>query len=109
MTPHITESDCEILRHVHPLALERFRERVLGEVEGVVHNSTQDHHARYLEIFKLVQQRDRKISRIFDDPRRSSALTMLAHMRSEGLLTDEEFSSLSQETRNAIEAFLDGR
>jgi hypothetical protein len=30
------------------------------------------------------------------------ALTMLAHMRSDAVLTEEEFSSLSQQTRNAV-------
>ena len=42
----------------------------------------------------------------FNDPRRSNALTMLARMRSEGLLMADEFSSLSQETRDAIELLL---
>jgi hypothetical protein len=49
-----------------------------------------------------MQRRDGDIARLFDGPRRSRALTMLAHMRSDGVLTEEEFSSLSQQTRNAV-------
>ena len=30
------------------------------------------------------------------------ALTLLAHMRADAVLTDDEFSSLSQQTRNAV-------
>jgi hypothetical protein len=88
---------------MHPFALERFCERVLTEIEQITHISSQSAHQRYLDIFKIVIQRDREMASIFNDPKRSNALTMLARMRSEGLLMADEFSSLSQETRSAIE------
>jgi hypothetical protein len=47
-------------------------------------------------------QADGDIACLFDDPRRSRTLTMLAHMCSDGVLTEEDFSSLSQQTRNAV-------
>jgi hypothetical protein len=43
---------------------------------------------------------------MFNDPRRSNALTMLAGIHSKGLLTEDEFSSLSPETRSAIQLLL---
>jgi hypothetical protein len=46
------------------------------------------------------------MARIFDNLKRSNALTMLAQMRSKGLLMDDEYSSLSPETRSAIESLL---
>jgi hypothetical protein len=49
------------------------------------------------------------MARIFDDPKRSNALTMPARMRSDGLLTDDEFSTLGQETRSTIELLLGSR
>jgi hypothetical protein len=98
----IAEADWKVLRRVHPLALERYCERV-------THNSVQSTHQRYLDIFKIIEQRDREMASIFDDPRRSNALTMLARIRSDGLLTEDEFSSLSQETRSAIELLLGAR
>jgi hypothetical protein len=102
MPPDINEADWKVLRRVHPLALERFCGRTLGEVERIMHNGALSHHGRYVEIFNLMRRRDGDIARLFDDPRRSRALTMLAHMRSDGVLTEEEFSSLSQQTRNAV-------
>lgn len=102
----IKESDWKVLRRVHPLALERFCERVLAEIDRVLHDGADGHHARYLQIFRIMQQRDREIARLFDNPRRSQALTMLAQIRSEGLLTEDEFSSLSPETRGTIEMLL---
>jgi hypothetical protein len=65
---------------VHPLALERFCERVPAEID------------------RVSQDGDREMAHLFDNPRRSHALTMLAQIRSQGLLTEDEFSSLSPET-----------
>ena len=102
----IKESDWKVLRRVHPLALDRFCERVLAEINCVSRDGTKSHHARYLEIFKIIKQRDREMALLFDNPRRSHALTMLAQMRSHGMLTEEEFSGLSPETRAAIQMLL---
>jgi hypothetical protein len=105
--PHsITEADWKMLRRVHPLALERFCERVLAEIERVTLNGAQSSHQRYLDIFKIVERRDREMARIFNDPKRSNALMILARIRSTELLTDDEFATLSPETRNAIELLL---
>lgn len=109
MPPQVNEADWKVLRRVHPLAVERFCERVLAEIDQAARNTSQSHHERYREIFDLIRRRDRDIARLFDDPRRSRALTMLAEIRSEGLLTEEEFSSLSQQTRSAIEMLLCAR
>jgi len=102
----IAEADWKMLRRVHPLALERFCERVLAEIEGVTHNGAQSSHQRYLDIFKIVERRDREMARIFNDPKRSNALVILARIRSNRLLTEDEFATLSPETRNAIELLL---
>jgi hypothetical protein len=102
----IAEADWKVLRRVHPLALERYCERVLAEIERVTHNSGQSTHQRYLDIFQIVEQRDREMASIFNDPKRSNALTMLARIRSVGLLTEDEFSSLSPKTRSAIKSLL---
>ena len=102
----IKETDWKVLKRLHPLALERFCERVLAEVERVTDNQTRSAHERYLNIYKILGRRDRDIARLFNDPKRSQGLTMLAGIRSEGLLTEEEFSSLSTEARSVIEMLL---
>jgi hypothetical protein len=55
----IKEPDWKVLRRVHPLALERFCERVLAEIDRVSRDGAKGHHARYLQIFRIIQQRDR--------------------------------------------------
>jgi hypothetical protein len=66
---------------------------VLAEIARVTNNRGQSTHQRYLDVFKIIEQRDREMAKIFNDPRRSNALTMLARIRSDGLLTENEFSS----------------
>jgi hypothetical protein len=99
----IAEADWKVLRRVHPIALNRYCEDVLAEIERVTHDNAQSPHQRYLDIFKIIERRDREISRTFNDLKRCNALTMLARMRAAGLLTEDEFLSLSPETRSAIE------
>ena len=105
----VAEPDWKVLRRVHPLALERYCERVLAEIARVTDNSAQSTHQRYLDIFKIIEQRDREMAIMFNDPKRSNALTMLARIRAAELLTEDEFSSLSPETRSAIELLLGAR
>ena len=100
------EPDWKVLRRVHPLALERFCERVLAEIDRVSRDGATSRHARYLQIFRILQQRDREMARLFDNPRRSHALTMLAQIRSQGLFAEDKFSILSPETRGAIQLLL---
>lgn len=104
--PAIKESDWKILRHLHAVALNRFSQRVLGEIELIAHAGERTHHERYLEIYKLIHEHDRRMGELFDNPRRSVAVIMLARLRAEELLTEEEYLSLSPETREQIECFL---
>jgi hypothetical protein len=102
----LKEPDWKVLRCVHPLALEPLCERVLAEIDRVSRDGPTSRHARYLQVFRILQQRDREMARLFDNPRRSHALTMLAQIRSQRLLTENEFSSLSPETRGAMQMLL---
>ena len=103
MLREIKEADWKVLRRLHPVALERFCERVLAEIGSVNNDSARNFHQRYLDIFEIIERRDLEMARIFDDLKRSRALTMLAQMCSAGLLTEDELSGLSPETRSVID------
>lgn len=96
-----------MLRRLHPLAVERFCEGVLADVERVMRNGTEGAHQRYLDIFRIMERRDREMARLFNGLKRSQGLMMLARIRSAGLLTEDEFSSLSPETRGVVPMLLD--
>jgi hypothetical protein len=102
----IPESDWKVLRQLHALALERFCQRVLSEVGQLASDATANPHERYLAVFDLIKRRNEELAYGFDDMRRSIALVRLAHIKSLGLLTPDEFCRFSEPTRKAVEAML---
>ena len=106
MLREIKESDWKLLRQMAPVALERFCQRILGELDRIGSDSIKSHHQRYLDIFAVLQRRDKEIAQAFNDLRRSTALTQLATIYSHGLLTEEEYLRFSLETRSVIELLL---
>ena len=109
MSREIKEADWKLLRQMAPVALERFCQRTLGEIDRISTDTTKSQHQRYLDIFAALQRRDEEIGHAFNGLRRSTALTQLAAMCSHDLLTEEEFSRFSPETRSVIELFLSHR
>jgi hypothetical protein len=108
MVRAISEPDWRVYRQLCPLALERFCQRVLSDIEGLARDSAKTSHERYLAIYGLIQQRDNELAGIFNDQRRSTAIEKLARMRALNLVTDDEVASFSPETCEVIQ-FLVGR
>lgn len=102
----IPESDWKQLRQLHPLALDRFCQRVLSEMTQLASDATMNVHERYLAVFDLISRRTDEMANGFDDMRRSTALMRLTCIKSQGLLTADEFGRFSESTRNAVEAIL---
>jgi hypothetical protein len=97
----IHESDWRIFRRLHSIALERFCKRALEEVREAAECKT-DYHDCYRKVYRLIRDRDKRMAAAFDDPRRSNAFLLLAHMIGEGLLTAEELRQFSQEAQARI-------
>jgi hypothetical protein len=53
MSREIRESDWKLFRELHPIALNRFCDRVLSEITAVTSDATKTPHARYGDIFAL--------------------------------------------------------
>ncbi len=102
----IKEADWKLLRRLHRVALERFCRGAVEEIGAAASDRTGDYHSRFLEVFALVNERNRGLARTFDDLRRSNATLLLAGMMEERLLSEEEFSQFGPETREAVEALL---
>jgi hypothetical protein len=106
MSHKIKESDWKLLRQLHSVALERFCQRILEELERINSDSAKSFHQRYLDIFDVIERRDKEIAQAFNDIRRSTALTQLTAIQSHGLLTKEEFLRFTPETCRVVEALL---
>ena len=107
MEGDLPDSDWKVVRKLHDLALERFCQRVLADVDRINGVTTIKAHARYLEIFKLIEEQDKEIEWIFNDLTRFNAMEHLFAMRSRGLLSEDEFALLSQETQDQVKWFLE--
>lgn len=102
----MTESDWKLFRELRVVALDRFCLRVLSEISRIAEDGDKTGHERYLAVFKRLKERDRELADAFDDPRRSTALRQLVCLRSQALLTEEEFAQFSAETRGSVETWL---
>ena len=102
MPPDIRESDWKMFKELHPIALQRYCERFLKDVERVVADGSKTPHDRYGEIYSLTKHATNELARAFDDKRRSTALLQLHIIHSLGLLTEEELSRFSSEAQKQI-------
>jgi hypothetical protein len=103
MSRDINETDWKLLRELFPIALERLCGRVLEEVQHIDTDASKSAHQRYLDIYELMQRRDKEIARAFNDLRRSTALIRLVTILSQRLLTPDEFARFSPETQSFVE------
>ena len=103
----IKESDWKVFKRLRALALERFCERILGEIACISSDGAKSKHDRYVAIYRLVRERDKEIDPIFDHLRRSTAVRQVCAFRSHGLLTEEELRLFSPELVGTVEQILD--
>ena len=102
----ILESDWKLWRKIHKEALDRFCKQTLSEVKRANSDSAKSHHQRYLDLWAILRQRDEEMARAFDDLRRSKAILQIAVIKRLGLVTEDEFSQFSQETRGQVNLML---
>jgi hypothetical protein len=106
MAHEIKESDWKLFRALHAVALERFCHSVIEEIQSATSNCAAGYHDCFLKVFALLQQRNKNLAYTFDDLRRSNAFILLANMKEQGLLNDDEFTQFSSEARDAVEGIL---
>lgn len=102
MVRDVSEADWRIFRKVRERALEAFAEQVLQEIAEICSDQTRGAHERYLEVFRLLDERDRSLATAFDHVSRSRMLEHLAAMRLLGLVAEEDLANLSPETQARV-------
>ncbi len=103
MSLDIPEPDWRRCKEVLSKLLERYCEGVLEEVMAASHSSKGTAHDRYLKVYKLIHYRDKQLGNTFNDFRRSTAIMQLGIMRKLKLLSDEDLSMFSEQTRARVE------
>lgn len=105
MARDIPESDWKLFRKYHPVALERFCQRLLSEVGRLTSDEGKSSHDRYLALSELIHRRNREIAAAFNDLRRSTALRQLAEIQSHALLSKEELAGFTPETLKTLDSW----
>jgi hypothetical protein len=107
MSRDVPEADWKLFRELRAKALERFCERVLGEIGKLAAAADSSFHARYLEVYRQIDDRDKELARAFNDMRRSRMVEQLTLMCALGLIEDEELLKFSDHTQVVV-GFLTG-
>ena len=99
------ESDWKKFKKIKERALERFCAEALAEFEEAIRQEGLSNHERYLSLYKLVQDTDKRLSALFDGHSRSRAEQQLFLMRCEGLVEDHELDGMSDEFLKSTEPY----
>lgn len=101
----INESDWKKYRELHPILLDRYCQRVLEEAGSLCTKAGKNNHQCYLDLYRIIEQRDREMGQLFDNPKRSTAILQIMAINVHGLFTQEEFSSFSQDIQGVAARF----
>jgi hypothetical protein len=95
----IAESDWKKFKRVRTLTPERLSQRVLDDCGHIRGEESVTAYERYLELYRLFQNRDREMANTFNDLRRSTASLCLMQMWRRGRVTDGEMAAFSPEAQ----------
>ena len=91
------ESDWKLFKKVKESALEKFCAEALSGIDEAMNKEDGSFHGKYLNVYRLIENADNKLSLLFDGHSRSKAVIQLMLMRREGLVTDSELEGMSEE------------
>ena len=98
----ISEADWKHFKQVKADALDKCCQQVLDDVRRGIDNPELSNHAKYLYLYKLIDNSDKRIANIFDYNASSKAMLQLALMKSDGLLEAKQISGFSDELQSFI-------
>ena len=101
----IPEKDWKLLRSLQQEKISAFCERTLRKLGDTITSKAATPLETYKRVWEILTQEDNNLGLMFDDVKRSNALQKLGAWRRFGLLSDDELSQLSEDTRRAVEFF----
>lgn len=107
----IPEADWKKLRAVRDRVIDRCYAKALADLKADVETAslTEDPYEAYAAVWKRMKEREKGFGDLFNDWRRSTVLMTIMGWARLGLLTEDEFESLSDETKTTVRALVDVR
>mgnify|MGYP006305104307 FL=1 len=100
MEGSIPERDWKKFRSIKDKLLDTACDRILAKTKTLIEKG--NGHKTYLQLWDMIQKEDKKISEMFDDPRRNNALYKIAALDREDLIDEETLKEFSEETREKL-------
>lgn len=95
----VPEADWRLFRKLRERALERFSAQILGELASICEDRSRGAHDRYLQLWRLLRERNEEMARTFDNPRRSMMHVHLAAMDELSLVESGDLSRMTTATQ----------
>ena len=103
---NIKESDWKYFRRIKDAILNRHCNAILEVVDLINKNRKSEEHKSYLQIYRLLEEKDKEIADTYNDIKRSNAIEKIYLMRRHLAMTNEEFSKFSEETKDLVNHIL---
>lgn len=103
---HIKESDWKYLRNIKDAILNRHCNAILEVIDLINKNRKSEEHKSYIQIYRLLEDKDKEIAATYNDIKRSNAIEKIYLMRRHLAMTGAEFSKFSEETKDIVNHIL---
>ena len=103
---NIPEKDWKVIRKLKDELLERFCEKTINRIKHIIDNQGNSSYKTYLDLWKTMNQEDKKLSSMFDDLKRSTAINKITVWKRNSLISEDEFNLFSSETKELVEKLL---
>ncbi len=103
----ILEKDWKKVKSMKTDALDLACHRILDSLSDIISIDEKSAHARYLELWNILEMEDKKIARMFNNLKRSSAILQLAQWKYNDLVTDSDLDSFSPDTLKTVNILIE--
>jgi len=106
MQRDMAESDWKVFKELHPIAMNRFFEKAVKEMQPLLWTKNKPAQERFWDALEYATQQRQQAARLFDDFRRSTAIIQAGLIYANHLLTEEEIGRFSDQTREQLQTFI---
>ena len=106
---NIPEGDWKYLKRIKDEILKDVCGKVFLDIEKISQERKGQKHDSYLKIWDLLRKKDREISDMFDDLKRSNAILKIANMLDSGALQEHHFLKFTELTKDEVNSIVELR
>ncbi len=102
----ILEKDWKKLRYIEDSLLDRACNITIKNLKNLIDKKEGGSYKTFLKIYKLIEEENKKIADMFNDMRRSNALSKIAFMYKYKIIDEKALSEFSEETQRHVRSLI---